>query len=646
MLQEGLSAILTPGCLDDTNTSPANLQRTLTEYLMSGLSLTRAPDSAASVAKHRPAAQRGSATPVAVTLALLLFLLFSQQLPAVPPENRSEQAQLEVVISGSDTRLTHFDMSYFVDDSAVMPFSQVRQQTFTPSDNTLSLGKYAKTAWSQVRISNHSGQPQRLFLHFPYAYHNREVAFYEQQGEGFLRHQVNLEAADNSPYMYRGIAVFEFHLAEGESKALYVKSVSYMRQWFTLEIFGEAQSRRALTGLGAHLDIALMVGAILALIVYNILLFLASNKKENIFYSLYLISAMVWISANYGLFASLLDLYGPFYLWPNLALMAMLVFLVCFMMDIFQTATRYRTEHRILQVLLAGLCLHLAYGLFDLVGAIHAVSTTAVLMLLTTISVTLSLLKKGNPLAGFFLAGHSMLALCGVVSILFYRDILGFSYLSTRALGIGIILEALTLAFVIAYRIKVLEAIKASQDELRLQAITDPLTQLYNRRYFFTEANYLMERAKTTAAPLSLLILDIDSFKEVNDTYGHPIGDKVIAALASMLRKQCREGDLIARLGGEEFVVMLPQTHQQGAEELAEALRNAIQKCRIPLTESPPLSFTVSIGGLAVDCHRETLETALSLADIALYEAKHAGKNCVRFSRCKPSEFDQEQTSY
>ena len=571
--------------------------------------------------------------PVALKVLLILILLLAR--PALASDHI-------VLIDTDQVNLNHFQMGYFVDTTGSLPFEAVRQQTFTDSINKLSLGTGAKTTWSEIQIKNLTDQPRRLFLHHPYAYHNRQVVFYEQQGEGFKRQLLDLDKADKSPLMYRGSAIFEFQLEAGQSKQLYVKSVSFSHQWFSLLILDEDHSRRALLGIGAHNDIALMVGVLLALVIYNFLLFFSSNKKENIYYSFYLVSGAIWVALSYGLFASLFDLYGEQTLRMHLTLISMPIFLILFMMDIFQTGKRYRTEHRFLQLILLLLVVDFAYGIFDIVGALRHASSLAALMMLVTISVSISLMRKGDPLAKYFLIGHSLFVLFSGVAVLFYKGIISFNYVSSHGVGIGIMLEALMLAFIISYRIKMLEDIKASQEELRLMAVTDPLTQLYNRRYFYTEANYLLERARNEQTPLSLLILDIDKFKQINDSHGHPVGDQVIVLLADLLRKNSREEDLIARFGGEEFVILLPKAGQDVAERLAETLRSTVQNSPVSLRNAEPLNFTISIGGVALDTQRETIETALNLADIALYEAKNSGRNCVRFSDCQPEAFERE----
>jgi diguanylate cyclase (GGDEF)-like protein len=160
-------------------------------------------------------------------------------------------------------------------------------------------------------------------------------------------------------------------------------------------------------------------------------------------------------------------------------------------------------------------------------------------------------------------------------------------------------------------------------------ATTDPLTGVYNRRTFKDLAEPLLSRARRSRGEVSLLLLDLDHFKHVNDTHGHLAGDQVLAGFARLTRACLRKEDLLARYGGEEFVVMLPGTSEEAAVALAERIREEVAaSALIPTTES--LRVTVSIG-VAGDKgeHVATLEGLLGRADEALYAAKARGRNCV-----------------
>jgi diguanylate cyclase (GGDEF)-like protein len=159
-------------------------------------------------------------------------------------------------------------------------------------------------------------------------------------------------------------------------------------------------------------------------------------------------------------------------------------------------------------------------------------------------------------------------------------------------------------------------------------ATIDSATGLYNRRHIFELAEQEFQRARRHNRPLSALMLDIDDYKQINDGYGHGIGDQVLQAVAERSRKHLRAIDLMGRYGGDEFVVLLPETALGEARNIAERLRKSIAD--VPaVTDQGPLSITISLGAatLAADCL--SLTALLSDADAALYAAKKAGKNRV-----------------
>jgi diguanylate cyclase (GGDEF)-like protein/PAS domain S-box-containing protein len=170
---------------------------------------------------------------------------------------------------------------------------------------------------------------------------------------------------------------------------------------------------------------------------------------------------------------------------------------------------------------------------------------------------------------------------------------------------------------------------KLFEVELKRQAHTDHLTGVSNRGYFMDQAEQELNRAIRYDSPLSLYMLDIDFFKKVNDSYGHKIGDLVLIKLAEVCKQTLREVDIIGRVGGEEFVILLPETDLDKATEVAERLRESIAKSKVPLESGLPLHFTVSIGVTSLVSKDDNLDVLLNLADKALYEAKENGRNRV-----------------
>ncbi len=169
---------------------------------------------------------------------------------------------------------------------------------------------------------------------------------------------------------------------------------------------------------------------------------------------------------------------------------------------------------------------------------------------------------------------------------------------------------------------------RRAEDEIKQLAGTDALTGLYNRGHFFELAEQEFERTRRYAHPLSILMLDVDNLKTVNDTFGHLAGDLLIETVAKLCRKELRKIDLVGRYGGDEFVALLPETPLPKAVRVVERLRaRAAQKALHFDGQAVLVSISIGVAGLDESCLR--LETLLSHADQALYNAKQAGKNRV-----------------
>jgi diguanylate cyclase (GGDEF)-like protein len=181
----------------------------------------------------------------------------------------------------------------------------------------------------------------------------------------------------------------------------------------------------------------------------------------------------------------------------------------------------------------------------------------------------------------------------------------------------------------IATMARQLEALLTQALQIRNMATTDELTQVPNRRYFFQQIPIEEERARRSGKGGAVLMLDIDFFKKVNDTYGHGIGDKVLIAVAHTCRKNLRTPDILARMGGEEFIIYCPDTGIEHGEKLAERIRSRIESLRIGLFDEIILRVTVSIGLTITQPPKMDIVSAMKTADKALYMAKEGGRNRV-----------------
>jgi diguanylate cyclase (GGDEF)-like protein len=170
-----------------------------------------------------------------------------------------------------------------------------------------------------------------------------------------------------------------------------------------------------------------------------------------------------------------------------------------------------------------------------------------------------------------------------------------------------------------------------SIDKVKRQSLTDNLTDLYNRSYLEPFLERELEHAKKKNQMLSVIMVDMDHFKHINDTYGHIVGDHVLTIFAQVILKCIRKTDVIARYGGDEFVVVLPNTDTETAKCIAERIRHDVSEMYIPPVEGVVISsIQCSVGVSTYPVHCDSRNSLIYTSDLALYMAKRSGRNCIK----------------
>ncbi len=285
-------------------------------------------------------------------------------------------------------------------------------------------------------------------------------------------------------------------------------------------------------------------------------------------------------------------------------------------------------------VLLTAVC----FGALQLsqndLNLVRTITSTLLCGLLLLITVELLVLFRGRGVA-HVMSGAILLLNFIALSVRVWMNIRYIGPTDDAALSETVERAVYAVVFitnVIGPVVFLLMASDAFNRELQILANTDGLTGVLARRRFLEVAEIEFVRAKRYGRPLTLLILDIDRFKSINDRAGHPFGDRVIKAVAQCCTTQLRPEDAIGRLGGEEFAVLLPESGQEAGERIAERLRATIEESVGALGAEQGVAVTCSVGGVALSSHHGGLSTLIELADAALYEAKDRGRNRVCFA--------------
>ncbi|MBT4518968.1 MAG: diguanylate cyclase [Halieaceae bacterium] len=225
----------------------------------------------------------------------------------------------------------------------------------------------------------------------------------------------------------------------------------------------------------------------------------------------------------------------------------------------------------------------------------------------------------------------------GILGVDFNVNLLEENLQFFLKVAFAVVLLSFILALIIGLRVYLISAnLKKTHAKLYRQAHTDFLTGAYNRRHFLAHVASETTRSKRHKHPLSLLLIDIDHFKKVNDTYGHLTGDEVLAFLVSTVKETMRGNDMIARFGGEEFIILLPDTTKEGAIRFSDRLQNRLSLLEMKSVGGERFFFTISIGISEYKAEVD-INDWINQADSALYNAKQSGRNkSVCYQNNKP----------
>jgi diguanylate cyclase (GGDEF)-like protein len=469
---------------------------------------------------------------------------------------------------------------------------------------------------------------------------------------------------DHIPFTQRAFAsernVFEITTAAKTEQQLLIhfsyeqagQAETQIRLW-TVKEYSQYYANRYFI-LGA------MFGLVIILFFYNLFIGYSTRLGAFFWYSAYLISTLFAFLTHTGL--------GYRYLWSNsnwfsdfspVFFTALLMIMATqFTRSFLNTATESVILDRLLQLIfvVAGLSIF-----FSLIGY----RDYAIILILVSMLASLFfpfigwfIYLKGKSYARFYILGWTIWSLGIAIAALQNIGMIQVTLYSGLSTGLCFFIEAALLSFALADRFNQLrnekeeielihiehlekdqqlleqlvtertEELEQARDRAELLARTDPLTNMLNRRAFFEFGSVEIERSLRYKSPLAVIMIDLDHFKSVNDNYGHAAGDKTLLSVANTLKTMIRNVDIIGRIGGEEFAVIVPHADLEMAAELAQRLRLGIERVEI-IIDNKPIKITACFGVTSINVKNKSLDEALKRADKALYMAKENGRNRV-----------------
>lgn len=431
----------------------------------------------------------------------------------------------------------------------------------------------------------------------------------------------------------RKTLVFRLPMDLQEPRTCYLRVASQTVLFLPMEIStAEAylnKIKRRTLGLGIY------YGLILAMVVYNAVLYFSLRDRNYFWYVLYVSFLGLYFLGINGLLHEyvLPDLSGGVLVRLDLsflgvALLGTGLFTRSFLMT--RRNAPVADKFLLFYTALAGILV--AFSPFAGASTVRFYATFGLVATFIPIGAGLICWKRGFRPARFFLLAWGLFTLSGIIYALTWRGMLPFTVWNLHSFQVGSAVEAVILSLALGDRVRILrwEREEARRQERRYMelAITDALTSLFNARYFHSHIGPEIQRSESLDRPLALLMIDVDNFKEYNDTYGHPEGDKVLSTLGQVILSSVRDNDLPCRYGGEEFAVILPGSTGPIAVDIAERIRSAFEKTVFVPRAEESIHVTISTG-VAEHVVGQEFAQFVERADKALYEAKRTGKNRI-----------------
>ncbi len=528
----------------------------------------------------------------------------------------------------TNAELVNSELYIFKDDSHALNVDDVLANFHSGkivknNENKVSLGFTNSVVWAVLPIKNQTDNPESLVLKVDNAWLDEiDVYFYEQNTLSKI-----VKLGDTTPFQNRErqkrMPSVTYTFEPGLTHVvLRIKSEDPM----TLPVYlGDLESVDNFEQNNAYFYGALY-GALIILLIYNLALYIYSKEIRYCLYSFYLFSFTAFNFTYTG--------HGFWLLWPNEVLMQQWLMPLLMFMYLF-SGVMFTIEYLQVEKYLPMLYSYrrFIYGTLAAIGCIIVIigsrsfAVMAQLAILTTMSVWMLAigyysLKNGNHLAKFFVPAV-LLGTCGAtVSSMTTWGLFPYTQWAFRGIEIGMLLEMSLLSISFGFNFKAAYDARLNAEHY---ARIDPLTNLFNRRAL-TELVFpiwnLGERQQTT---MSVMLIDLDLFKRINDEFGHVIGDEVLKQVANALKQRLRLSDIIIRWGGEEFLVFLPNTDLKQAKLLAENLRHCLAKKKI----NNIVNVTISAGVASGIPSEVSFEEMIKFADDSLYQAKKSGRNQV-----------------
>ena len=521
-------------------------------------------------------------------------------------------------------------VSYYLEESTALninnALSRFNDGAFTVTTLPLSLGIGSKPVWINFDVNNQKATDLSKRLSIKTTWLDRLDVYFLRSGQVEKAFHIGDSFAYSQRPRPNRYFTVDHDFSPGISTVLIrTETPDPMLLPIYLEDIKKAEAAETFE----NYSYGFIYGAMFALLAYNLMIFFSLKNTRYLYYSLYITAFLAVNIAYTGHGFMWLWSDSPYWqVWSNPVLMMMFSLAgLLFATHFLDTKEALPKLHRVVVLIGAG------FLFAELLAIAMGSQVSALLLSFSLVFVFSGLMVllgavaffKGNQSAKYFLIGSITHVTASSITAMAVWGLMPYSTLAYRAVEFGMMADAILLAMALADKFRIVQ-----EEKLRAETLSklDPLTSINNRRAFYEFVNPAWDVGLRKGRAMSAILLDVDRFKGINDRFGHAQGDEVLVRIAGVLSAEIRSGDILARWGGEEFVIFLPETPCDTSLAIAERLREKIAAMPLP-DPLQNLVLTVSLGVAENDQGNKSLDELISAADKYLYQAKDDGRNRV-----------------
>ena len=533
-----------------------------------------------------------------------------------------------IILNKGVEKIDDFEMAYYYDESNTLSIKDIEKLNFNQTtSNKFAFGFLMGTSWLKFTLANNSNREEFLLnLNEPW-HHN--VNLYTIENEKIIESKEGLSVLFKNKNIKDTTPTFVIHVKKGETKTFYIELTALVSTFgkFTIYLNKASYVQEKVLSVGLYM---LYLGGALIVIILNLFLFLTLKERIYLYYSLYVFTLSISVLVLAGVMGYII--HDSSYVLQFFSPLS-IFFLIIFSKELLQTSIYAPTLNKLLNF----------FGILSLIFAPLILVNIVVWFPIFNISLVLSLFlilftsfrswQKGNRDAMYYIvfmlmyiSSLSIFALLSV-SALEYNNFTRYSFVYASFFEISFFSLVLANRF---NKTKIeKQLVEATLKDTKELANHDSLTKLYNRQYLETHSAHYFNEAVANKQALCIMMLDIDKFKLVNDNYGHGVGDIVLSSVANIFTTITRESDVVVRYGGEEFIIILPNTSLENTQVVAEKIRANIENTKMKYEDDKELFVTISLGISLLKSEDTSIESIITRADKALYVSKNGGRNRV-----------------